>query len=136
MAFHAWSDSYPVQVAAHGTIVLNHAATNVGNAYDALTGVFTAPVSGLYDFQASIMDYHLNSGSYVRGAIYVDSSIEAITLSDSRHGFHDHGTMKAIVHVNAGQRVYLKNPDNAAHDYYDGKTFPYTSFSGFLIKAD
>jgi len=53
VAFHAWSNHNPIHAAAGAILVLDHVATNVGNAYDSLTGVFTAPLSGLYDFQGS-----------------------------------------------------------------------------------
>ena len=38
VAFHARSGHNPVSVADHGTIVLDHAYANVGNAYDTTTG--------------------------------------------------------------------------------------------------
>ena len=136
VAFHAWNSANPVLATPHGTLVLNHAATNIGNAYNTLTGVFTAPVSGLYDFQTSIMSYYLGAGQYAHCAIYVDNDVVGTTISDSQHGSYSQSTIRAIVHVHAGQKVYLKNTDNTARAYFDTATDPYTAFSGFLVKAD
>ena len=131
VAFHAWNSANSVQATAGGTIVLNHATTNVGNAYDTLTGVFTVPVSGLYDFQASIMSARVGARQHVRAAIFVDNSRVALAISDTDHGFWNQATMKSIVYLQAGQRVYLKNTESVAHDFME----PYTTFSGYLITA-
>ena len=129
VAFSAWSSTRPVQAVSHGTIILNHASTNIGNAYDTTTGVFTAPVSGLYDFQATIMPNSI--GHEVYAAIVVDNARVAMAVADTDHDDWDQSTLKAVVHVNAGQKVRLKN-GSAPSDYHA----PYTTFSGILVKAD
>ena len=45
-------------VGANQIIVFENVITNVGNAYNADHGLFTAPSSGLYQFSASIMAHH------------------------------------------------------------------------------
>ena len=73
---------------------------------------------------------------YVHLGLYVDNDIQAEGLSDSRHNYYDQPTINAVVHVQAGQRVYLKNPDSFTADYVSSSVGPYTTFSGFLIRAD
>ena len=136
MAFYAYNSANPVQTQAHGTIILNHAVTNVGNAYDTMTGVFTAPVSGVYDFHASIMDYQRGPGEEIYGGLYVGNQRVALAVSDSESRDWDLATLKAIVHLQAGQRVYLQNISNKLVQYFSSPALPYTAFSGFLIKAD
>ena len=54
VAFHVSNTQTHIHVVANGIIPFNHVITNIGQAFDTLTGVFTCPVSGLYDFQVSV----------------------------------------------------------------------------------
>ena len=135
VAFYAWHTTNPLQALPHGTLIFNHPVTNVGNAYDAETGFFTAPLAGLYEFRATIMEYHL-SGVIFAG-IYVDGQKMAQAISDNRQaGNYHQSTVQVVVHLNSGSRVAVKNTDDTAADYYVALAEPYTSFSGVLIKAD
>nr|KAG5700182.1 hypothetical protein BaRGS_011025 [Batillaria attramentaria] len=130
VAFHTWSTT-TISVTAHGTVIVPHVATNIGNAYDPQTGFFTAPVSGLYMFHATFMEVDLND--YAEAGIYVDGTRVARTVSDERHAWRDNPAIAAIVHVTAGQKVQLRNDDAQVNKYYGSQ---YTTFSGFLIRAD
>nr|KAG5700179.1 hypothetical protein BaRGS_011022 [Batillaria attramentaria] len=130
VAFYAWSTS-TITATPLGTLIIPGAATNIGNAYDPQTGFFTSPVSGLYMFHATLMDH--DQTGYSEAGIYVDGSQVAETISDSRHGYWDNPAMAAIVHVTAGQKVHVRSNDNTVTHFYGAK---YTTFSGFLIRAD
>ena len=72
-------------------------------------------------------------GQKVYAAIYVGSQIEAEGVADCGHVFWDQTTVRSVVHVTSGQKVTLKNTEDAAARFYG---YHYTSFSGFLLKAD
>nr|KAG5695681.1 hypothetical protein BaRGS_022358 [Batillaria attramentaria] len=128
VAFDCWV-SGTATVPPNGVIILNHCLTNIGNAYDPQTGFFTAPVSGLYQFRANFMDQ--DSNEYVYAGIYVGASKVARSISDQRHGYWDNNAIAAVVHVTAGQKVDLRSQTNRVTHFH-----PYTTFSGFLIRAD
>ena len=135
VAFYAWHTTKPLQTLPHGTLIFNHPVTNVGNAYDAETGMFTAPLAGLYEFRATIMEYHLSG--VVDAGIYVDGQMMARVISDDRQaGNYHQSTVQVVVHLNSGSRVAVKNASNSAADFYVDEDEPYSSFSGVLIKAD
>lgn len=134
VAFLVWHTTNPLTADSGKTLVMNHPVTNIGHGYDPLTGIFTAPVSGLYDFQASFMPY-IGRTKKVYAAIYVDGQMMAEGVADSQHNFWDQSTIRAIVHVTSGQKVFVKNVSSWAA-YYSSTSQPYTSFSGFLVKAD
>ncbi|XP_070188504.1 uncharacterized protein [Littorina saxatilis] len=56
VAFVARNSADPFNVAAAGTLAYNVADINLGGGFDTVTGVFTAPTSGLYVFSISCMD--------------------------------------------------------------------------------
>ena len=76
---------------------------------------------------------HTATNKEVYAGIYVDSKRVVRGVADSQHGFWDQTTIRAIVHLGAGQHVTLRNPDTAARRYYG---YTYTTFSGFLVQAD
>ena len=58
-------------------------------------------------------------------------------ISDTGHGHNDQTTISTIVHLTAGQQVYVKNVSDAAKDYHgNGVSDPYTTFSGLLLHGD
>ncbi|XP_070175582.1 C1q-related factor-like [Littorina saxatilis] len=132
VAFYAGNSNDKIPTTPLGTIILDTAFTNVGNGYDTSTGVFTAPVSGLYDLQATFMEREVTVAT-IYAVIQVDGREVAGGVSDYRGGAWDETSIRAIVNVTSGQKVTLKNAVNAVVNFHG---LAYTRFSGFLIKAD
>nr|KAG5695679.1 hypothetical protein BaRGS_022356 [Batillaria attramentaria] len=116
-------------VPPNGVIISDHVLTNIGNAYDPQTGFFTAPVSGLYQFRANFMDE--DKREYVDAGIFVGSSWVARSISDQTLGNWDNNAIAVVVHVAAGQKVALHSQTPRVTHLHR-----YTTFSGFLIRAD
>ena len=72
----------------------------------------------------------------VYAGIFVDGQQVAEGVADSQHGFWDQTTIRAVVHVTSGQKVRVRNVLSSLADYYSAGGQPYTTFSGFLLKAD
>ncbi|XP_070173999.1 complement C1q-like protein 3 isoform X2 [Littorina saxatilis] len=134
VAFYAGNSNATISRGPHSTVVLDTAFTNVGNGYDTTTGVFTAPVSGLYDLQAMFMQRTWNAKDAIYGSIKIEGRSVAEGVGDNRGGSWDLASIRAIVQVSSGQKVTLASSlTNAVDNFYGGR---YTTFSGFLIKAD
>ncbi|XP_076437377.1 uncharacterized protein LOC143276644 [Babylonia areolata] len=134
VAFHVWHKTNPLSTAANGILVLDHAIVNVGNAYNPSTGIFTAPVSGLYCLHASIM-VHASQVKMAYAGLFIDNVVHGTAVSDGRHSCFDQATIRAVVPMKQGQTAYLKNIGNTAN-YYVDQGQPYSSFSGYLVQAD
>jgi hypothetical protein len=127
----------------HQTIIMDVAVRNIGNGYSTSTGIFTAPIAGVYLFTANIRYDGAASGGYVRTMI-----INAGTGSPDTSPWNDYnGTFSAIdgsghstnyqtisctaiMYCNANDKVYLQgghNSDSALSVHTESQ------YSGVLI---
>nr|KAG5705828.1 hypothetical protein BaRGS_030718 [Batillaria attramentaria] len=127
VGFFAYHSSSRLNVAASGTVVMERTYTNQGSAYDTHSGTFHAPVSGTYAFFVTIRPY-------ADTTVYVDITLEGSARARA-YAAHNYlqATAHVVLHVSAGQRVWLKNGSSSNCDLY-GNT--YSHFSGFLVQAD
>lgn len=111
-----------------GTLVFPEVITNVGNAYNPQTGVFTAPIGGDYVFFVNVQSYDTNS-------IYVDIVMNGVskvrTMAYSYNGYDrdEAGPNLAVLTLQKEDRVWIKHHFGQGY-YSDGHI---TTFSGFLI---
>lgn len=124
VAFSAYRTSS--QTFASGTkIVFNKVWTNVGNGYQASTGIFTAPREGLYHFTATIMS---TSGGSLQLKIYHNKTSTAGRLITG--GGYKSGTLDVVFNLPKGDEVYIASRGGYTI-YSDGDT--YITFSGHSI---
>jgi hypothetical protein len=69
-----------VNTGPHHTLIFDHIETNIGNGYNGHTGVFIAPLNGVYVFfytvfceRASYTSIEITVNSVARGVIFVDN---------------------------------------------------------------
>jgi len=100
---------------------------NEGNAFNLKSGIFTVPVTGIYNFEFS--GVKLNYASHL--SIFLQVNGVNVGLANTKGGANDVATLSASLRLVAGDRVNLFNvPDSVL--FGNGKD-NYTHFSGWLV---
>nr|QBA18401.1 type 2 C1q domain-containing protein 12 [Littorina littorea] len=134
VGFYADFGSKPygdVNIATGATLKFNRVLTNAGNDYNRYTGIFTAPVSGLYSFHLHYMGGKNNGGTELairKGTTILATAYAAGNNKDAQ----DQGSCTAVAQLVRGDQISVK--------FYYGISevwgSPLTSFSGFLVQRD
>ncbi|KAF1378062.1 hypothetical protein PFLUV_G00185680 [Perca fluviatilis] len=110
------------------TLIFKHVVTNIGNAYNSNTGVFTAPVRGAYNFEWSIGTN--GDGSHPSGAsLFKNSENVFIAYEQQASGF---------MSASKGVTLFLEVEDVVSVRLWSGtlafdNANHHTTFSGHLL---
>jgi len=133
VAFYAYIGSLVEHLGMDQVIKFDHVVTNIDSTnsvggYSGTTGVFTAPVDGLYVFHATVMS-HLTHVFYAM--IYKESTPVATILLGGGIQYNM-ASNSAILALRKGERVMVRH-ESADHSiegaYYGGQS----TFAGFLL---
>ena len=114
---------YPLganQIIAYDSIV-----TNEGNAYDTLTGMFEATVTGLYQFMATMWSTEGQNVDFQM--IYNGAEVCAGRTTTTNQSM---GICSAILQITAGGRVFVRHKGTSGNYALGGN---YAEFAGHLI---
>ncbi len=129
---------FPIQTLA--TVVFDKVIINIGECYNSTSGIFTAPVEGFYDFDASVflddplsqinnaltMFLKIGSRSYAKICHYKTSLNYGITCDISNKVF-----MKSLETASIAFQ-YLNSP-SVSLSLWGNPTEPLSFFSGYLL---
>nr|KAG5690253.1 hypothetical protein BaRGS_026705 [Batillaria attramentaria] len=118
-----------IRLGHRSTLKFDNVITNLGNGYNPLTGIFTAPVAGLYSFSLSAMT--TAGRNHASLAIVKQGTDLAKTWGGGRHDPEDQSTKTVPVYLDEGDQVWV------AQRYGDAvRGAWWTTFSGMLEEAD
>ncbi|XP_020785149.2 complement C1q-like protein 3 [Boleophthalmus pectinirostris] len=111
---------------AETTIVYKHVASNIGNYYSTETGMFTAPVRGVYHFEI----FALSMGDIPVDAYLRKNGQGVFMAHESQPSGHGTGGNAVTLLLEAGDVVYVTLPPNRR--LFDNKNH-HNTFSGHLL---
>ncbi|XP_076738298.1 complement C1q-like protein 3 [Maylandia zebra] len=108
-------------------LVYKGVITNIGNAYSPVTGVFTAPIAGVYYFT---LFYHAEGSHTQRLFLHKNSEVMVMTNDHATHSdVADNGGNAVFLQLQQGDKVYVRMGANS-HVWASESQ---TTFSGFLV---
>ncbi|XP_028420361.1 complement C1q-like protein 2 [Perca flavescens] len=112
------------------TLIYKTVITNIGNAYNEHTGIFGAPVTGIYYFT---FHYHAGGGHPV-SLVLIKNSQSVVTAYDNQtlNDGADNGGNAVFVQLQQGDQVFVRLGANT-HVWGNNEI---TTFSGFLVNQD
>ncbi|XP_035384096.1 C1q-related factor [Electrophorus electricus] len=106
--------------------------TNLGNNYDGTSGKFVCSVPGTYFFI-----YHVlmrgGDGTSMWADLCKNGQVRASAIAQDADQNYDYASNSVILHLDAGDEVYIKLDGGKAHG---GNNNKYSTFSGFILYAD
>ncbi|XP_028842065.1 C1q-related factor-like [Denticeps clupeoides] len=106
--------------------------TNLGNNYDGVSGKFICSVPGTYFFI-----YHVlmrgGDGTSMWADLCKNGQVRASAIAQDADQNYDYASNSVILHLDAGDEVYIKLDGGKAHG---GNNNKYSTFSGFILYSD
>ncbi|XP_062595885.1 complement C1q tumor necrosis factor-related protein 3-like [Saccostrea cucullata] len=126
IAFHANFKNHLNNVPANTVIKFDNVQLNKGKGYDPKTGIFTAPVDGLYSLDWLFVSL---KGGTVYPYLMVDGKERVRTCIVNQQADYISTTGHFVTELKKGNRVWIKNHVKAK--FINGGLFNY--FSGYKI---
>ncbi|XP_062300614.1 complement C1q-like protein 2 isoform X16 [Scomber scombrus] len=109
------------------TLIYRAVITNIGGAYSPSTGIFTAPVAGVYYFTL----FH-HTGKPYGTVLYLYKNNQQVIMTQNHKAVHEtahNGGNAVFLQLQPGDQVYVRM---TANSFIWGGNY-HTTFSGFLV---
>ncbi|KAL7876680.1 hypothetical protein AOLI_G00116430 [Acnodon oligacanthus] len=107
-------------------LIYRKVSANFGNGYDNETGIFTAPLKGVYYFRFYA---HCHTGNKMAVSLYKNDKVQCSVFSE-RPWTNGNASNGIVLILDKGDRIYTKLWDGSwVYDDHES----YTSFGGFLL---
>ncbi|XP_063446999.1 complement C1q tumor necrosis factor-related protein 3-like [Mytilus trossulus] len=115
-------------------LIFDQVITNVGNAYRALHGIFTAPIAGYYLFAINMEIANIAVSHSYHVYIMVNNNEMGYIFFDGQHNYWLRRSDTIVVHLNQNDDVWLKC--TRIGNVTINSNFLHQHVSGFLIARD
>ncbi|XP_063411321.1 complement C1q-like protein 4 [Mytilus trossulus] len=130
VAFYSYMSNPENNPSAHHTLIYDVSVTNVGNGYNHVTGIFTAPRSGVYVF---IWVTRILNGEHPT-ELMINNAVYGVTFLRAKNGDDGSVSGNVVANVNKGDSVYVRVHSTYAGDgYIHSNEHGRPSFSGWLL---
>ncbi|XP_063418564.1 collagen alpha-2(VIII) chain-like [Mytilus trossulus] len=109
-----------------GVIKFDKVVTNTQKGYNPTTGIFTAPVAGVYQFSYTVMTL---KGKHL--VVYLSHNNIRQQTTWLKGSSYETGTANIILNLKKGDQVAVKS--EGSYTIHTDKNYPYSWFSGYLI---
>ena len=123
------TDKHPL---TNQVIVFSHPVFNIGNAYNSGTGVFTAPVTGVYMFTAHFCTY---SGKYWNYALVKEEENSILKGTAYDKDTNQCATASTVVQLQSKERVWIECTSDPGADVFYEDSHRKNVFSRSLLHA-
>ncbi len=110
----------------NGVIKFDKVIINTQNGYNPTTGIFTAPVAGVYQFSYTVMS---QAGKHL--SVYLSHNDIKQQRTWLKGSNFETGTANNILNLKKGDQVAVKS--EGSYTIHSDSTNLYSSFSGYLI---
>ncbi|XP_048011581.1 uncharacterized protein LOC125245140 isoform X1 [Megalobrama amblycephala] len=108
------------------TLIYRNVFTNIGNAYNPITGIFRAPLRGAYMFRFSVFG---NGPTAATASIIKNGALVVIADADQTQGVLNSSNGVVLI-LEVGDVVYVRLwPEKRLYDSYNN----HNTFSGYLL---
>ena len=121
---------YGVTIGTDSPIKFDAVVSNIGGGYNPATGVFAAPVSGLYVFYAQLMKHA--ASPTIHWAIDKSGTVLCMNSLDSPNNLYDKSSCLTTTRLQKGEQVFVRRNDGDFH--LEG--YWWCAFAGFLVSMD
>ncbi|XP_078317585.1 complement C1q-like protein 3 [Crassostrea virginica] len=109
-----------------GTLIFNQVISNVGDGYNPKTGIFTAPMDGMYVFYVAAVEYQKQ---FLKLDILINNVLKVRLMGYSSASYQT-GTNMVAEYLRRGDVVSVVR--NLGTGYHS-ESIPMTTFTGFMI---
>nr|XP_022302313.1 uncharacterized protein LOC111110210 [Crassostrea virginica] len=134
VAFYAYMSSNENSPGPHHTLIYDHEVTNVGNGYNKHSGIFTAPVEGVYVFSWTI--FMSSTGEYMSIVIALNSQPVGASYGHSANNYHAMVSGNVVLYMQKDDVVFTRTHTTyVPHGSIRSDNAMRSAFSGWCISC-